>query len=648
MAVTATVISSGSSASAQPNPTNPGSNFAFIPTPFPYVSSQLAAIACVANGTCYAVGTMSTSPNLDTLADDVGFVLTFTNLGAMDLPQVLATGIRMTAISCSRGCIATGAGATTSDVFYGEGFAQSLVGTTGQFNAVDCPTVGTGNATDCLIAGTDGSNGVLWQLTGTSIVVGNVSANTAYYGAACNAGACVAVGNVRSSGQSQGVVGSPQYAAPTDSVMSSVAEIPVAGTTSLLGVTCPNSSCTAVGQVDIASSSSEGVAMQIPTLPLTAGQLSAGRLIQGSGYSNGAPADGLESYNAVAVACPDGITCDTVGHLSNSGSPGNAYVTSLSGGVPGPIVDQGPFTVLNGATCAGDLCYAVGSGDFNGNGPIGLVDIVSESPVSGSGYWLAGADGSLYNFGDASPLQLARSPSTAAIGANTSSISNLASLNGLIVGMASTSDAKGLWLTGADGGVFSLGDAQFYGSMGGQHLNQPVVGMTRTKDGNGYWLVASDGGIFSFGDAQFYGSMGGMPLNQPIVGIAATPDGGGYWEVASDGGIFSFGDAQFYGSMGGTPLNKPVVGMASTPDGGGYWLVASDGGIFSFGDAQFWGSEGGIPLNAPVKGMLASPDGHGYLLVATDGGIFKFGDAGFFGSMGGIQLSAPIVAISSS
>ncbi len=36
----------------------------------------------------------------------------------------------------------------------------------------------------------------------------------------------------------------------------------------------------------------------------------------------------------------------------------------------------------------------------------------------------------------------------------------------------------------------------------------------------GYWEVAADGGIFSFGDAQFYGSMGGTPLNRPVVGAA--------------------------------------------------------------------------------------------------------------------------------
>jgi hypothetical protein len=80
--------------------------------------------------------------------------------------------------------------------------------------------------------------------------------------------------------------------------------------------------------------------------------------------------------------------------------------------------------------------------------------------------------------------------------------------------------------------------------------------------GKGYWLVASDGGIFSFGDAAYYGSTGSLTLNKPIVGLAPTPDGKGYWLVASDGGIFSFGDAAYYGSTGSLTLNKPIVGLA--------------------------------------------------------------------------------------
>ncbi len=167
------------------------------------------------------------------------------------------------------------------------------------------------------------------------------------------------------------------------------------------------------------------------------------------------------------------------------------------------------------------------------------------------------------------------------------------------------------------------------------NLNRPIVGTAATPGGNGYWLVASDGGIFSYGGAQFYGSTGGMTLNKPIVGMASTPDGKGYWLVASDGGIFSFGDAAFYGSTGGMALNKPIVGMAPTPDGKGYWLVASDGGIFSFGDAKFYGSTGGMTLTSPIVGIASTGTGAGYWLVASDGGIFSFGDAKFYGSTGG-------------
>ncbi len=131
------------------------------------------------------------------------------------------------------------------------------------------------------------------------------------------------------------------------------------------------------------------------------------------------------------------------------------------------------------------------------------------------------------------------------------------------------------------------------------------VSATPATTPSGYWLVAADGGVFSFGNASFYGSMGGKPLNRPIVGMAATPNGGGYWLVAADGGVFSFGDATFYGSMGGKPLNAPVVGIAADPATGGYWEVAADGSVSSF-DASSYGSMGGKPLNRPIVGMAAT------------------------------------------
>jgi hypothetical protein len=85
------------------------------------------------------------------------------------------------------------------------------------------------------------------------------------------------------------------------------------------------------------------------------------------------------------------------------------------------------------------------------------------------------------------------------------------------------------------------------------------VGMAADASGLGYWLVASDGGIFTYGDANFWGSAGNIVLNKPIVGMMSTFDGNGYWETASDGGIFSYGDTGFYGSAGNIHLNAPVV-----------------------------------------------------------------------------------------
>jgi hypothetical protein len=247
----------------------------------------------------------------------------------------------------------------------------------------------------------------------------------------------------------------------------------------------------------------------------------------------------------------------------------------------------------------------------------------------------------------------------------------------------------GYWQVGADGGVFTFGSAQFYGSTGSLRLNRPVVGMAATPDGRGYWLVASDGGVFAFGDARFFGSTGGIALNKPIVGLVPSPEGGGYWLVASDGGVFAFGDAAFEGSLGADPPSTPITamapgaggggywvadsagqvftfgdvsydgdapwsvggaritGMSTTADGGGYWLASADGAVTGLGDAVYFGSLAGVVLNAPMVGIATTADGGGYWLQGADGGIFSFGDAEFLGSMGGRALNAPMVGVAS-
>jgi hypothetical protein len=265
----------------------------------------------------------------------------------------------------------------------------------------------------------------------------------------------------------------------------------------------------------------------------------------------------------------------------------------------------------------------VGPSGAAGTGPDDAVDT-----TGGQGYWLAGADGSVYGFGAAENFGVVS-----------------ARVRQPIAGVAATPTGAGYWLVGTDGGLFSFGDAPFLGSTGDITLNRPVVGMAASPTGDGYWFVAADGGIFSFGDAGFYGSTGAIRLNRPVVGMAATPTGRGYWFVAADGGVFTFGDAGFYGSTGAVRLNKPIVGMAATPTGAGYWLVASDGGVFTFGDAGYFGSSGDQRLNAPIVGLSPTPSGQGYWFGAADGGVFNFGDADFVGSVGGKTLSRPVTAM---
>jgi hypothetical protein len=314
----------------------------------------------------------------------------------------------------------------------------------------------------------------------------------------------------------------------------------------------------------------------------------------------------------------------------------------------GPIHGPGDYSVggsadAHGAQCDGNMVIGVDQFEFSDNSEQAVAvqfdcaDSIRGVEISGTiaynifptdpqdGYYIFGQAGELAGFGNDNYLDYL----DGAVNVN---------LNAPIVGMAATPDGGGYWMVGSDGGVFSSGDAQFYGSTGSLHLNKPVVGMAATPDGGGYWFVASDGGIFAYGDAQFYGSTGSMNLNKPIVGMTTTPSGHGYWLVASDGGIFAYGDAQFYGSTGSIRLNKPVVGMAPTPSGNGYWFVASDGGIFAYGDAQFYGSTGSIALNKPIEGMVPTRTGGGYWFVASDGGVFSYGNAPFEGSLGGTGI----------
>jgi hypothetical protein len=308
-----------------------------------------------------------------------------------------------------------------------------------------------------------------------------------------------------------------------------------------------------------------------------------------------------EANTLNGVSCVSPTACEAVGNFADSDFTLHTLVETFDGTswaiTPSPNTSD---TLLSVSCTSSTSCVAAGN--------TGKPAPVQQTLLEG----LSGTTWSIIPSPNTSPslensLSDVTCPdSTKCVAVGSSNTGNDIPQTLALVGTVPPPPTSGYWITASDGGIFSFGNAGFFGSMGGLALNKPVVGMAATSDSKGYWLVASDGGIFSFGDAGFFGSKGGMALNKPVVGMAHPLDGNGYWLVGSDGGIFTFGNAGFFGSEGGMALNKPVVGMAATPDGNGYWLVGSDGGIFTFGNADFFGSMGNEPLNAPVVGIAAT------------------------------------------
>ena len=207
---------------------------------------------------------------------------------------------------------------------------------------------------------------------------------------------------------------------------------------------------------------------------------------------------------------------------------------------------------------------------------------------------------------------------------------------------AGADQSGGYWLVGSDGGVFTFGNASFYGSTGSLHLQRPVVGIVLSETHQGYWLVASDGGIFSYGNTSFYGSIPGLgihpagsglpnSLNSPIVAMVSSNDGGGYFMVGADGGVFAFGDATFAGSCPGIGgCSGTAVGVVPTRGtNGGYWVVTSTGNVYGFGTPSYGqpGPQSSPITSATVSYNLSEGYGGGYYVLDANGQVFAYGNA---------------------
>lgn len=227
--------------------------------------------------------------------------------------------------------------------------------------------------------------------------------------------------------------------------------------------------------------------------------------LEHAGYANQTAADWADPYSAAMLA----ISAQLVHDICTRWNIPMRYVdaVALAAGqrgitthlqvtnwqkTPGGHTDPGPnFPMDQYIQMVGGVAAAPPAPKDNRpvvNAPI--VGILSHPSWNG-GYIEIGADGGTFSWG---------APNYGSMGGT--------HLNAPVSGGAVTPDGAGYWLCGADGGVFAFGDARGdLGSMGGKQLNKPVVGMVATGTGQGYWLIAQDGGLFNFGDADFKGTV---------------------------------------------------------------------------------------------------------------------------------------------
>jgi len=223
-----------------------------------------------------------------------------------------------------------------------------------------------------------------------------------------------------------------------------------------------------------------------------------------------------------------------------------------------------------------------------------------------------------------------------------------------VVGITPTAGDLGYWLVASDGGIFSFGTAGFYGSIPGlgiapygsgapRSLNAPIIGMVPSADGGGYFMVGADGGVFTFGDAKFEGSCPGIGGCPGGAAVAVVPDGtgNGYWVVTQGGYVIPFGDAP----SPGEPAVSGVVAAVRSYDGGGYYLLYANGVVYSAGDAVNYGSAvnevGGFN---PASAIFTTSDGGGYWIASANGSVVTEGDAPYEGGANTLHLNGAIIA----
>jgi hypothetical protein len=258
--------------------------------------------------------------------------------------------------------------------------------------------------------------------------------------------------------------------------------------------------------------------------------------------TRGAPSANSSGYMGIA-ATPDGqgywlVKADggvaAFGDARSYGSLPEAKARPTA-----PIIGMAATSDARGYWLAGADGHVYNFGDADAYGSVPR-DKLAHAPVTGitatpdgRGYWLVGADGHVYNFGDA---RFEGEPD-----------GDLAPYDAIVA-----RPTGGYVVTAAnDAAAYAFSGDALLGGGPGFALSSTLVSTAVTPTGEGTWQVAMNGGIFTSGDAKFYGSLPGDDLipEAPVTGIAGSPDGHGYWLLGADGTVYPFGDAGFFGMV---------------------------------------------------------------------------------------------------
>jgi hypothetical protein len=565
-----------------------GSSWSVVPSPNQGSDTNtLAGVSCIAPTSCVAVGSYFSDSlfRFQTLVESWNGVVwsvvpspdTGTGTNALSAVSCLA-GLRCTAVGFSfdpteQTLVESGSGSTWTAV------PSPDQGTgANQLNAVSCPVV-----TSCQAVGWfQGSAAAQtlvesWGGSSWSVVP---SPDQGTGSNQLNGVSCVSVGRCQAVG----------FALLSPSVVALVATWD-GSAWSLVASPSPR------GAPAVTNNQLNAVSCDGPTSCLASGFYYTGSAIQslteawdGTGWS--VIPNPVVSVDDVleSVSCTT-AQCTSAGSSAGAGSSALTLVVTD----PAPTPAHGYWLV------GGDGgIFTFGSARFYGStGALVLVRPVVAIAASASrdGYWLVAADGGIFSFGDARyhgsipglGIGPAASPGPGP------------SLTAPIVGMVPSVDGAGYFLVGADGGVFAFGDARYEGSCPGiGGCDGPAAAVVADATGRGYWLVTTTGSVYAFGDARYLGAP--RATGSPVAAAARTPDGQGYLLLLANGTVDAFGDAPELGSLaaGQATSGDPATALVVTSDGEGYWVATADGAMVGLGDAPADGGESGQQLNAPI------------------------------------------------